>query len=61
MLYASIKTGVAVHIGDMGLNVLIDLVNYAAEIDAAAISGKKITKTAPQSLADMTKSGRTRA
>jgi hypothetical protein len=44
----------------MGLNVLIDLVNYSAEIDAAAISGKSVRKSAPMSVADFTKNGRTR-
>jgi len=61
MLYACIKTGVGVHIGDMGLNVLFDLLNYTAEIDSATIAaaeGKNIRKTAPMSVADMTKAGK---
>ena len=63
MLYASIKTGVGVHIGDMGLNVLFDLLNYTAEIDGAALAaadGKNVRKSAPMSVADMTKAGRMR-
>ena len=63
LLYASIKTGVGVHIGDMGLNVLFDLLNYTAEIDGATLAaaeGKSVRKTAPMSVADMTKAGRTR-
>ena len=63
LLYVSIKTGVGVHISDMGLNVLFDLLNYTAEIDDAAIQaadGKNVRKSAPMSVADMTKAGRTR-
>jgi hypothetical protein len=63
LLYASIKTGVQVHIGDMGLNVLFDLLNYTAEIDNTAIAaadGKSVRKSKPMSVADMTKAGRTR-
>jgi hypothetical protein len=51
---------VGVHISDMGLNVLTDLVNYSAEIEAQAVSGKSVRKTAPMTLAEMTKGGRTR-
>lgn len=61
LLYASIKTGVGVHINDMGLNVLFDLLNYTAEVDNAAIAaadGKGIRKSAPMSVADMTAAGR---
>ena len=61
LLYASIKTGVGVHISDMGLNVLFDLLNYTAEIDSAtlhAADGKNVRKSAPMSVADMTKAGR---
>jgi hypothetical protein len=39
LLYASLKTGFQVNIADMGLNVLIDLVNYAAEVESQ--SGKR--------------------
>jgi hypothetical protein len=63
LLYASIKTGVQVHISDMGLNVLFDLLNYTAEIDSVAIAaadGKIVRKSKPMSVADMTKAGRTR-
>lgn len=63
LLYTSIKTGVSVHIGDMGLNVLFDLLNYTAEIDSKAlqaVDGKNVRKNAPMSVAEMTKSGRTR-
>ena len=63
LLYASIKTGVQVHISDMGLNVLFDLLNYTAEIDNAAITavdGKNVRKSKPMSVAEMTKAGRTR-
>lgn len=63
LLYASIKTGVQVHISDMGLNVLFDLLNYTAEIDSiaiAAVDGKSVRKSKPMSVADMTKAGRTR-
>ena len=63
LLYASIKTGVQVHISDMGLNVLFDLLNYTAEIDNIAITaadGKSVRKSKPMSVAEMTKAGRTR-
>lgn len=57
LLYASIKTGVQVHIGDMGMNVLTDLLNYTAEIDSLAIEGKSVRKSKPMSIAEMTKKG----
>ena len=38
MLYASIKTGINVPLGDLGMHTLFDLLNYSAEIDAAAIA-----------------------
>jgi hypothetical protein len=63
LLYASIKTGVSVHINDMGLNVLFDLLNYTAEIDSATIeaaNGKTVRKSKPMSVAEMTAAGRTR-
>jgi hypothetical protein len=47
----------------MGLNVLVDLINYSADIDARAASGaagKNVRKTAPMSVVEMTKCGRTR-
>jgi hypothetical protein len=49
-----------VNIADMSLNVLIDLVNYAAEVESAAASGKTVKRAAPQSLAEMTRGGRTK-
>jgi hypothetical protein len=55
-----VKTGLNVGIGDMGLNVLIDLINYSAEIESAAVSGKSVRKSAPMSLAEMTRGGKTR-
>ena len=63
LLYVSLKSGVGVHINDMGLNVLFDLLNYTAEVDGAALAaadGKNIRKSAPMSVADLTKAGRTR-
>lgn len=51
------------YIGDMGLNVLFDLLNYTAEVDNAALyaaEGKTIRKSTPMNVADMTKAGRTR-
>ncbi len=63
LLYASIKTGVGVHIGDMGLNVLFDLLNYTAEIDNATLQvadGKSVRKSVPMTVAEMTTKGRTR-
>ena len=48
---------------DMGLNVLFDLLNYMAEVDGAALAGadgKSIRKSAPMSVAEMTKAGRAR-
>jgi len=63
LLYASIKTGVGVHISDMGLNVLYDLLNFSAEIDGVALTaadGKSVRKSAPMSVADLTKAGKTR-
>ena len=55
--------GVGVHISDMGLNVLFDLLNYTAEIDNAALYAadvKNIRKSAPMSVAEMTKAGKVR-
>jgi hypothetical protein len=62
-LYASIKTGIAVPLNDLGLNTLFDLLHYSAEIDGrtlAAAEGKNIRKSAPMSLADMTAKGKMR-
>jgi hypothetical protein len=52
---------VTVNIHDLGLNVLFDLLNFTAEVDNLALqgaSGKNIRKSAPMSVADMTKAGR---
>ena len=43
--------------------MLFDLLNYAAEIDTAAINGiegRKVRKGAPMSIADMTAKGKMR-
>lgn len=50
-------------LGDLSMNTLFDLLNYSAEIDAAALAkgeGKNIHKSAPTDLAGMTKSGKVR-
>jgi len=63
MLYACVKSGIPVRIEDLGMNVLFDLLNFTAEIDAAALAqgeGKNIRKSAPTDLAGMTKSGKLR-
>ena len=63
MLYAAIKTGFAVKLEDMGLNVLFDLLSYSAEIDGATIegiNGKSIRKSAPMGIAEMTAKGKMR-
>ena len=60
MLYAAIKTGISVSLQDLGLNVLLDLLNYSAEIDKAVIDGKNIRKSKPMSVADMTMNKRVR-
>lgn len=47
----------------MGLNVLFDLLNYSAEIDARVleeVDGKKVQRHEPMTLAEMTKAGRMR-
>ena len=61
MLYASIKTGITVTFADIGLNVLFDLLNYSAAIDAEVLSaaeGKAKTRSKPMSLAEMTLAGK---
>lgn len=63
MLYAVIKTGISVKLEDMGLNVLFDLLSYSSEIDGAmikGIEGKKLRKSSPMSLAEMTYKGKMR-
>ena len=42
-----------VPIADLGLAVLIDLVNFSASVDAQALSGKQIKKGKPMSIAQM--------
>ncbi|MCL2796846.1 MAG: hypothetical protein FWD58_02165 [Firmicutes bacterium] len=62
-MYASIKTGINVGLGDLAMNTLFDLLNYSAEVDAAALArmdGKSVRKSAPMSLAEMTAKGKTR-
>jgi len=59
LLYASLKTGLNVSIADMGLNVLVDLVEYTAKIDSEAISGKGSKTKAPKlGIEGMLKAGR---
>lgn len=63
MLYCATKIGVRVDIADMGLNVLYDLIEYSANIDAltlAKANGKNIHYQQPQSVADMTLKGKVR-
>lgn len=63
LLYCAVKTGVNVNLGDMGLNVFYDLINYSAQIDAIAMAkaeGKNINYSKPMSLADMTLNGKLR-
>jgi len=48
---------------DLSMHTLFDLLNYSAEIDAAALAkaeGKNIRKSAPVDLAGMTKKGKLR-
>lgn len=64
LLYAGIKTGLTVSFNDMGLNVVLDLLHYAAEVDNAVMqgaSGKNVRKRKPMNLAELTKAGRTKA
>jgi hypothetical protein len=63
LLYASIKTGVSVPLSDLGLHTLFDLLHYSAEIDGMTLAraeGKNIRKSAPMSVAEMSKAGRMR-
>jgi hypothetical protein len=63
LLYASIKTGIAVPLSDLGLHTLFDLLHYSAEIDAAVLArteGKNIRKSAPMSVSEMTVNGKRR-
>jgi len=57
MLYCITKNGVQIHIADMGLNVLYDLIAYSAAVDAQTLgkaSGKNTNFSRPQSVAEMT-------
>jgi len=63
MLYCATKNGVQVNIGDMGLNVLYDLIAYSAQVDAMTIAkanGKNIHYAKPMTIADMTTKGNLR-
>lgn len=63
MLYCAVKTGIQVNIADMGLNVLYDLIEYSASIDAVALAkadGKNIHYEPVLSVADMTMKGKMR-
>lgn len=61
LLYASLKTGLNIGIADMGLNVLVDLVEYTAKIDSEAISGKGSKAKVPKlGIEGMLKSGKLR-
>ena len=62
LLYAGLKAGIRVGYDDLAMHTLFDLLNFSAEIDAAALSGakgKNIRKSAPMDLAGMTKAGKT--
>jgi hypothetical protein len=57
MLYCAVKSGIAVNLGDMGLNVFYDLVDYSATIDAITLAkadGKNLHYSKPLSVAEMT-------
>ena len=63
MLYCAMKTGMQVNIGDLGLNVLYDLVEYSASIDALTLAkaqGKHIHYSKPMTVADMASNGNLR-
>jgi hypothetical protein len=63
MLFCAVKGGIAVNIGDMGLNVFYDLMEYSAQIDALTLSkvnGKNVHYSVPQSVAEMTIKGKMR-
>ena len=63
LLYAAIKTGVAINIGDMSMNVLCDLIEYSAKVDSQALSkasGKSATKMPAMNISQMTAKGVTR-
>jgi hypothetical protein len=57
MLYCAVKSGINVGLGDMGLNVFYDLVDYSATIDAITLAkadGMKLNYSNPLSVAEMT-------
>ena len=63
MLYASAKVGLFIPLQDLGINVLCDLIEYSAKIDAEALDakggvGKNSFKMPPMNLSQMTKAGR---
>lgn len=63
MLYCLSKIGVPIPLESMGMNVLIDLINYSTDLDALTIAkaeGKSVKYTAPMNLADMTAKGKMR-
>ena len=63
MLYASTKIGLTVPLWDLGLNVLVDLIEYSAKVDAEALSansGKKSSKSPPMNISQLTKLGKVR-
>ena len=63
MLYCITKNGIQVHLADMGLNVLHDLIEYASTIDAVTLAkanGKNMNFSKPQTVAEMTARGKLR-
>jgi len=63
MLYASTKIGLQVPLWDLGLNVVVDLIEYSAKVDAEALSansGKKPSKSQPMNISQLTKLGKVR-
>ena len=60
LLYVAIKTGVAVNIADMGMNVLCDLIEYAAKVDSDALKGKNTNRTPKMGIEGLSKLGRKR-
>ena len=60
LLYTAIRTGVNVNLADVGLNVLIDLIEYSAKTDAAAMSGNSKTRGPKLGIEGMMKSGKFR-
>ena len=56
----AIKTGVSVNIADMGMNVLCDLIEYSAKVDAQALSGKSKISTPRMGIEGLIKSRKLR-